>query len=152
MQHHVVVRTIPRAEPDTVAGLAAEGVSTVHEAMGRPQGLLRPEITPIQRGTRIAGSAVTVLCQAGYNLMSHAAIEVCQPGDILVVTTTSPSTDGMLGELLGTSLQAHGSSGSSSTPACEMWSNSTTSAFRCGLGPSRPMARSRPALGRSMTR
>ena len=40
--------------------------------------------------------------------MIHAAIEVCQPGDILVVTTTSESTDGMFGELLAVSARAHG--------------------------------------------
>jgi 4-hydroxy-4-methyl-2-oxoglutarate aldolase len=108
---HVVVRNIERAGSDVLKGLAAEGVSTVHEAMGRPQGLLRPEIRPIQRGTRIAGSAVTVLCQAGDNLMIHAAVECCQPGDVMVVTTFSPSTDGMFGELLGTSLQARGVAG-----------------------------------------
>jgi 4-hydroxy-4-methyl-2-oxoglutarate aldolase len=51
---------------------------------------------------------VTVSCQAGDNLMLHAAVEVCHAGDVLVVVTTSPSTDGMLGELLATSLAAHG--------------------------------------------
>ena len=56
----------------------------------------------------MAGSAVTVSCQAGDNLMIHAAIEVCQPGDVLVVTTTSESTDGMFGELLAVSARAHG--------------------------------------------
>jgi 4-hydroxy-4-methyl-2-oxoglutarate aldolase len=40
--------------------------------------------------------------------MIHAAVEVCRPGDVLVVTTTSPSTDGMFGDLLATSLLAHG--------------------------------------------
>jgi 4-hydroxy-4-methyl-2-oxoglutarate aldolase len=40
--------------------------------------------------------------------MIHAAMDVCKPGDILVVTTTSESTDGMFGELLGVSCQAHG--------------------------------------------
>src|SRR5262249_26894030 len=44
----------------------------------------------------------------GDNLMIHAAIEVCQPGDALVVATTSESTDGMFGELLATSCRAHG--------------------------------------------
>jgi 4-hydroxy-4-methyl-2-oxoglutarate aldolase len=107
MTGHVVVRQFPRTDATTLAGLAAVGVSTVHEADGR-RGALAPAIRPIQDGTRIAGSAVTVSCHPGDNLMIHAAVETCQAGDILVVTTTSPSTDGMLGELLATSLRAHG--------------------------------------------
>jgi 4-hydroxy-4-methyl-2-oxoglutarate aldolase len=107
MQRHVVVRKISRAERASVAGLAEAGVATIHEAMGRT-GLMEPVIRPIQRGARIAGSAVTVLCQPGDNLMIHAAVEVCSEGDVLVVTTTSPSTDGMFGELLATSLRARG--------------------------------------------
>ncbi|MBO0862075.1 MAG: 4-carboxy-4-hydroxy-2-oxoadipate aldolase/oxaloacetate decarboxylase, partial [Chloracidobacterium sp.] len=49
-----------------------------------------------------------VLAPPGDNLMIHAAIEVCRPGDALVVATTSESTDGMFGELLATSCLAHG--------------------------------------------
>jgi 4-hydroxy-4-methyl-2-oxoglutarate aldolase len=40
--------------------------------------------------------------------MIHAAIEFCRQGDILVVTTTSESTDGMFGELLAESARSHG--------------------------------------------
>jgi 4-hydroxy-4-methyl-2-oxoglutarate aldolase len=104
---HVVVRDFCRTEAAVLAGLAELGVSTVHEANGR-RGALAPRIRPIQDGRAIAGSAVTVSCHPGDNLMIHAAVETCRPGDVLVVTTTSPSTDGMVGELLATSLRAHG--------------------------------------------
>ena len=40
--------------------------------------------------------------------MIHAAVEVCQDGDILVVTNTAPSTHGMFGDLLAGSLLARG--------------------------------------------
>jgi 4-hydroxy-4-methyl-2-oxoglutarate aldolase len=104
---HYVVRTVDRADAQTVAALRAAGVATAHEAAGRI-GLLGPEIQARQAGAAIAGSAITVSCHPGDNLMVHAAVEVCQPGDILVVTTTSPSTDGMFGDLLATSLLARG--------------------------------------------
>lgn len=105
----MVVRRIPRAAPEVVAGLEAAGVATVHEAGAA--GILPPEIRPIQQGATVAGSAVTVACGAGDNLMIHAAVEVLEPGDILVVTTSAPSVHGMFGELLATSVAAHGCRG-----------------------------------------
>jgi 4-hydroxy-4-methyl-2-oxoglutarate aldolase len=86
---NVVVRTIARADRNTVDGLAAFGTATVHEAIGR-RGFPGPQLRPIQQGTRLAGTAVTVSCHPGDNLMIHAAVEVCQEGDVLVVTTTAP--------------------------------------------------------------
>jgi len=107
MARNIVVRNIPRASPEVIAGLREAGVATVHEAAGRI-GLLGTRIVPRMPGSAVAGSAVTVSSHPGDNLMIHAAVEVCQPGDILVVTTTADSEHGMFGDLLATSLKARG--------------------------------------------
>jgi 4-hydroxy-4-methyl-2-oxoglutarate aldolase len=105
-----IVRTIQRADTRDISRLGAAGVATVHEAQGRA-GLLRPYMRPIYPAARVAGSAATVLCGAGDNLMIHAAIAVVQPGDVLVVATISESTDGLFGELLAESCRARGVAG-----------------------------------------
>jgi 4-hydroxy-4-methyl-2-oxoglutarate aldolase len=90
-----------------IDALGEIGTATVHEAIGR-RGFAGAHLRPIQRDVAIAGSAITVSCHPGDNLMIHAAVEVCQAGDVLVVTNTAPSTHGMFGELLASSLMARG--------------------------------------------
>ena len=105
-----VVRKVLRPDADLVKTLGELGVATVHEAQART-GLMRPYMRPIYPTAKAAGPAITISCHPGDNLMIHAAIEFCKEGDILVVSTTSESTDGMFGELLAESARAHGVAG-----------------------------------------
>src|SRR3954462_11413579 len=104
---NVVVTDPPRADAGDAEKLGGFGVATVHEALGRV-GYLGPELRPAWSVARIGGTAVTAMCWPGDNLMIHIAVEQCRPGDVLVVATTSPSTDGLFGELFATALQQRG--------------------------------------------
>jgi 4-hydroxy-4-methyl-2-oxoglutarate aldolase len=103
----VVVTDPPRADVEDAEALGTYGVATVHEALGRV-GYLGPELRPAWPGARTGGTAVTAVCWPGDNLMIHVAVEQCRPGDVLVVTTNSPSTDGLFGELFATALAHRG--------------------------------------------
>ena len=116
-QSGIAVRHVTRAAAASVAQLAAYGVATIHEAMGRV-GLLAPCMRPIYPGAKACGTAITIFAHPGDNWMLHVAAEMLQAGDIAVLGTSSDNVDGMFGDLLATSFRARGGIGLIIDAAC----------------------------------
>jgi 4-hydroxy-4-methyl-2-oxoglutarate aldolase len=102
-----VVTNVTRTDAAICAGFAGLGVATAHEAQERT-GLLNARIQARQAGSAVAGPALTCEVPPGDNWMIHVALEQAQPGDVLVVSPTSPCGDGYFGDLLATSALARG--------------------------------------------
>lgn len=75
---------VQRPDDGLLARVAGVSTSALSDAMGR-HGALSYEIAPVRPGQHMVGSALTVLCFPGDNLMTHKAIQMIQPGDVLVI-------------------------------------------------------------------
>lgn len=75
---------IARPDPELLRAFGEIPTATLSDAMGR-HGALSSAIQPIYQDIRMVGSALTVLCFPGDNVMTHKALQMVQPNDVLVI-------------------------------------------------------------------
>ena len=100
-----IITKFQRPSAQLVASFTGLGAATVYEAAGRI-GSVDPAIKPLGPGVEIVGPALTVQCFPRDNLMLHKALQVAQPGDIIVATTDGYHNAGYFGDLMATSALA----------------------------------------------
>ena len=68
-------------------------------------------LRPMHDGSLLAGPALTVRTRPGDNLLVHKALELAQPGDVVVVDAGGDLTNAIIGEIMTTYAQTRGLAG-----------------------------------------
>ncbi|MDB5506362.1 MAG: S-adenosylmethionine: 2-demethylmenaquinone methyltransferase protein [Devosia sp.] len=102
-----VIRSFDRRPADLIAGVGKYSTATIHEAQGR-LGALDSRIKPVKQGVHIFGPAITAQCHVGDNLMIFEAINLAQPGDVLVISAGNHAEQGGFGDVLASACRGRG--------------------------------------------
>ncbi len=87
--------------------LPVANVSDVMARMTAGGSMLRPFYT----GGTMTGPAITVKSRPGDNLMVHKALDIAEPGDVVVVDAGGDTTNAIIGELMVAHAQQRGLGG-----------------------------------------
>lgn len=94
-----IARSWQRPSHDLIERFKKASPAQVADSMSR-FGAMDTGIKPVWRSPMIVGAAVTVWVRSADNLMLHKAMEVAQPGDVVVVNTQGNITNSGFGELM----------------------------------------------------
>jgi regulator of RNase E activity RraA len=84
---------------DIVDKFRAIPVANVSDSMSRMTAT-GPRLRPMHRSGALAGPALTVKSRPGDNLMLHKALDMAEPGDVIVVDAGGELTNSLFGELM----------------------------------------------------
>jgi 4-hydroxy-4-methyl-2-oxoglutarate aldolase len=99
LQRFQIYHDIARPSREVLKPFADVGVSDVLEGLEMDT-LLDPAIRPVWDGAQIIGPALTVLNTSGDTLMMHYAVELSQPGDVLVLVSDQPNPSAVWGKMV----------------------------------------------------
>ena len=93
-----VLPSPPRISDELLGRFRGLASSNLADAMGRFN-FMDPGIRQ-RSGLPLCGLAVTVNCRPADNLMVHKALQVAEPGDVVVVATSGNTASSVFGELM----------------------------------------------------
>lgn len=110
----VVYRQIPRCSKDLLDQIGSFPIADLHEALGGIEGrlqLMSHKMRPTTPSQKAVGQAVTSYNFPGDNLMIHAALNVAQRGDILVLVNGGVPQGALWGDVAATYAMEKGIAG-----------------------------------------
>lgn len=99
-----------RVSKDVVEKFRAIPVANVSDCMSRITAGGAP-LRPMHKSGVLAGPAFTVKTRPGDNLMIHKALDMAQPGDVIVVDAGADLTNALIGEIMVAYAQSKGVAG-----------------------------------------
>lgn len=99
-----------KVDAGTVAKFRELPVANISDNMSRMTSG-GPSLRPIHKEGVLAGPAFTVKTRPGDNLMIHKAIDIADPGDVIVVDGGGDLTNSLIGELMASQAEKRGIAG-----------------------------------------
>lgn len=98
-----------RVAPEIVEAFRGTATSHASDSMNRHTGIFG--LRPYHRRGYLSGPALTVRTNPGDNLMIHHAIDIAEPGDVIVIDGGGYANQALLGEIMGRHAQKKGIAG-----------------------------------------
>ena len=97
------------ASPAVIEGFRSAATAVISDNLSRLPGAVG--IRPFHKAGVLVGTALTVRTCPGDNLVIHEALDLIQPGDVLVVDGGGDTSRALLGEIMLTIAQTRGAAG-----------------------------------------
>lgn len=105
-----IVKNFKRPDPELVAQFEGMPVANIDDNMQRVAAV-DSRIKPIGYKGQMVGVAFTIRVAQGDNLMLHAAMDLAQPGDVIVIDAGGFEDRAIFGELMATYMKIRGIKG-----------------------------------------
>lgn len=92
-----IFTTFERPAPELIEAFRDLPVANIADNMNRM--CCMDELYPAAPNQKLLGTAITVRAPGGDNLMFHKAMDLAQPGDIIVFSSVTPSSRSIMGAL-----------------------------------------------------